>query len=128
MPGIALKVCARPGCTNVSESRFCSKHVTNKQQERKQFDQRRADDPIRKLYFTAIWQATRRIILFRDPLCKLCSQAFSAVADHIIPARKWVAQHGGDLESFFDESNLQGVCKPCHDAKTAKECGWAGKK
>jgi 5-methylcytosine-specific restriction endonuclease McrA len=50
----------------------------------------------------------------------------SAIADHIIAARKHIAQHGGDPSLFFDENNLQGVCKACHDAKTAKECGGAG--
>jgi hypothetical protein len=40
-------------------------------------------------------------------------------------ARKYVDQHGGDESFFFDESNLQGECKPCHDATTARECGFA---
>jgi hypothetical protein len=36
------------------------------------------------------------------------------------PAHRWVAEHNGDIESFYDESNLQGLCKPCHDLKTRR--------
>jgi 5-methylcytosine-specific restriction protein A len=124
MPVRALKPCVKPGCGRLN----CSEHTRDQQEERRRFDQGRAADPIRRLYFSAVWLTTRRIILFRDPICKICGVAFSTVADHKIPARKYVAAHGGDVESFFDESNLQGVCKSCHDAKTAKECGWAGRK
>ena len=42
------------------------------------------------------------------------------MVDHIIP-------HKGNLELFWDEDNLQALCKPCHDRKTAKEGRW-GKK
>jgi len=72
------------------------------------------------------WRATRLVILFRDPVCNVCHKAASTIADHIIAARTYIARHGGDPSIFFDENNLQGVCKACHDAKTAKECGWAG--
>jgi len=93
---------------------------------RAKLDIRRADDPIRKLYKTATWRATRLLILFRDPVCKLCHKAASTIADHIVAARKFVAQHNDDLSSFFDDNNLQGSCKKCHDAKTARECQFAG--
>jgi 5-methylcytosine-specific restriction endonuclease McrA len=87
---------------------------------------RRADDPIRKLYKTKTWRATRLVVLFRDPVCKLCDQAPSTICDHVISARKYLADHGVELHYFFDESNLQGVCQPCHDGKTAVESGFAG--
>ena len=90
-------------------------------------DADRAIDPIRSLLGTATWQATRRIIILRDIVCRKCLRAFSTEADHVIPARLWVKQHGGDLSTFFDESNLKGLCKPCHSAKTAREVGWAGR-
>src|SRR5258708_2691345 len=95
--------------------------------QRKKLDVQRADDPIRKLYKTASWRQTRILVLFRDPTCKTCKKVPSTVADHIIAARKYVAQHGDDLGMFFDQNNLQGSCKPCHDAKTATEVGWAGR-
>lgn len=87
---------------------------------------RRANDPIRKLYQTPTWRATRLVVLSRDPTCKMCGTATSTIADHIISARAYVAANAGELTYFFDEINLQGLCKSCHDAKTAKEVGWAG--
>lgn len=49
----------------------------------------------------------------------------STVVHHVIPARKYIDQHGGDESVFYDDTNLEGVCKPCHDAHTAKEVGFA---
>ena len=43
----------------------------------------------------------------------------STTVDHIIP-------HKGDRKLFWDKTNWQALCKPCHDAKTAREDGrWA---
>lgn len=39
----------------------------------------------------------------------------ATVVDHVKP-------HRGDLELFLDRTNLQSLCKPCHDAhKQAQE-------
>jgi 5-methylcytosine-specific restriction protein A len=92
---------------------------------RRKIDDDRAADPIRKLYRTPLWRSTRREILARDPFCEMCQQALSTIVHHIIAARKYINQHGGDESSFYDQENLQGVCKPCHDQHTAKECGFA---
>jgi 5-methylcytosine-specific restriction protein A len=98
-------------------------------EKRRVFDTSRLTDPIRKLYQTKLWRAVRRIVLVRDPFCGLCPesapQQLSTVVHHIIAARKYIEQHGGDESFFYDENNLQGVCKPCHDAHTARECGFA---
>jgi 5-methylcytosine-specific restriction endonuclease McrA len=47
-----------------------------------------------------------------------CGNHASFIADHIIPAHTVVEQRG--LEAFYDESNIQGLCKRCHDQKTAR--------
>jgi 5-methylcytosine-specific restriction protein A len=41
--------------------------------------------------------------------------------DHIKP-------HKGDMALFWDSSNWQSLCKPCHSAKTATEDGGFGRK
>lgn len=56
--------------------------------------------------------AIRLRILRRDPWCMACGDRRSTIADHVVPA----AEGGTD-----DISNGQGLCKPCHDAKTAAE-------
>lgn len=48
-----------------------------------------------------------------EPICRVCDFLPSVTADHIIP----VAEGGEEL----DRDNLQGICQPCHDAKTLEE-------
>lgn len=58
----------------------------------------------------------RAAVLREEPLCSPCRKAgrvvAATIADHIKP----LAEGGtGDRE------NYQGICKPCHDQKTASE-------
>jgi 5-methylcytosine-specific restriction endonuclease McrA len=54
------------------------------------------------------------------PLCIYCLKQDKLTptqeVDHIVP-------HLGDKDLFWDEKNLQALCKPCHSAKTAREDG-----
>lgn len=58
----------------------------------------------------------REQVLMEEPLCRPCQAQGrvepSTIADHIKPLAE-----GGTGE----RSNYQGICKPCHDAKTADE-------
>jgi 5-methylcytosine-specific restriction endonuclease McrA len=64
------------------------------------------------LYNTKRWYRLRWRQLQDFPLCAMCAAigrvASATVADHITP-------HRGDVVLFFDERNLQSLCKPCHD-------------
>ncbi|NMB34825.1 MAG: HNH endonuclease [Firmicutes bacterium] len=71
-----------------------------------------------------ICKLTRRLrkrVLLKHPLCAECKRqgrvTKATVVDHIIP-------HKGNPELFWDENNLQALCKPCHDLKTAREGRW----
>jgi 5-methylcytosine-specific restriction endonuclease McrA len=66
-------------------------------------------DRPRKLAFPP---AVRRAILKRDKWCAHCGERRATQADHIKP----VAEGGGNTIE-----NGQGLCDPCHDAKTAAE-------
>jgi 5-methylcytosine-specific restriction protein A len=63
-------------------------------------------------------QALRKRILDAEPLCRNCASNGRVCAaieiDHITPLSK-----GGT----YDDNNLQPLCVPCHEAKTAKDCG-----
>lgn len=63
------------------------------------------------------WHALRDQVLSEEPLCRVprCDRP-STIVDHITP-------HRGDVTLAFDRTNLQGMCKPHHDAKTAREVG-----
>lgn len=69
----------------------------------------------RKWYKTARWQKLRMQVLIRDRFtCQMAEcgrvegNTSQLVADHKI-------MHQGDEHLFWDEENLQCLCKPCHD-------------
>ncbi|MFG3338709.1 HNH endonuclease [Glycomyces sp. NPDC048151] len=57
-------------------------------------------------------RAIRAAILRRDRVCRICGGRPATIADHRTP----VAEGGAHTLA-----NGQGVCEPCHDAKTAGE-------
>jgi 5-methylcytosine-specific restriction enzyme A len=65
------------------------------------------------------WMAIRERMYKMNPLCVHCYAkgiyTFWEELDHIVPIHK-----GGSN----DQDNLQGLCKVCHDLKTAKELGY----
>ena len=67
------------------------------------------------------WRRARAAYLARHPLCAACrahgSLVPATIVDHVVP-------HRGDQKLFWDERNWQGLCKLCHDAKTAREGRW----
>jgi 5-methylcytosine-specific restriction protein A len=52
------------------------------------------------------------VVLARDPLCLICKTAPSTQADHVLPKAR------GGMDTL---ENLRGVCKSCHDSKSARE-------
>jgi 5-methylcytosine-specific restriction protein A len=55
----------------------------------------------------------------QQPLCVACEQAGKVSAaeevDHVVP----LAKGGAD-----DDTNLQSLCRECHQAKTRRDNGW----
>ena len=66
-----------------------------------------------KLYNRRWWRKIRLVLLNENPFCKLCDEPATDV-DHIEP-------HRGDTEKFYDENNLQTLCKSCHSLKTVQD-------
>ncbi len=70
------------------------------------------------------WQKARERFLSANPLCCYCERTGrvtpATIVDHIAP-------HQGDQELFWDESNWQPLCKPCHDSIKAREEGRGAK-
>lgn len=80
--------------------------------------QRIVFEPWRKLYATARWRKLRMDVFMRDRFkCCMClrvdGNTSRLVCDHVIP-------HKGDEALFWDEDNLQTLCKPCHDSDKQK--------
>lgn len=97
------KACLRPHCPNLAnEGQHCPEH--------------RRGTPAQRGYGPSHrrWRAQ---VLARDPLCVLCCRdegrvTPSTIADHVIPLSA-----GGTWKL----TNGQGVCRPCHNRKTAQE-------
>jgi len=117
MPAKAKRGCKQ--CGVLTDSTYCPAHAGLA----KRYDAERSKDPIRKLFNTVRWHWVRKTVLARDRICVICKSWAAEECDHVIPARKYIAQHGGDMNRFYDESNLAGLCKPCHSRKTATEDG-----
>lgn len=68
--------------------------------------------PHHHLYNTKVWRDLRAAQLRNEPLCRDHADrgrvVEARVVDHVVP-------HKGDEELFFDPTNLQSLCKPCHD-------------
>ncbi len=65
------------------------------------------------------WRRASRSYLRNHPQCAHCPCA-ATVVDHVKP-------HKGDYDLFWQESNWQPLCKPCHDTKTATHDGGFGR-
>lgn len=75
--------------------------------------------PWKAWYKTARWQRLRWKVLARDLFtCQKCRKTETntalLVADHIKP-------HKGDPILFWDEANIQCLCKRCHDSEKQRE-------
>lgn len=68
-----------------------------------------------RFYHSTEWQAVRRQVLERDHyLCQVCKRARritpATTVHHIIPVRV-------DYSKRLDPSNLETICKACHNAE-----------
>jgi 5-methylcytosine-specific restriction protein A len=111
----ALKVCARPGCPNVTASGRCADCTAAADKARGSATQRG--------YNSRGHQAFRRAVLLRDPICVACHAAVSTVADHHPVSRRDLLSLGLNAN---DPERGRGVCKRCHDRSTAvaQPGGW----
>jgi len=82
-------------------------------------EQREAD----RMRSSRRWQALRALVLGKEPMCRACAAAgrerAATEVDHIEPLV--VSIRAGRPLMAFTESNLQPLCEPCHDAKSAEE-------
>lgn len=111
MPYRPKHPCAHPGCPALvpSGAKYCDAHKPMHPEE--------VRSAARRGYGKA-WQRESKRFLRAHPLCVLCARqgryVKATVVDHIVP-------HRGDERLFWDESNWQPLCKPCHDKKTFTE-------
>jgi 5-methylcytosine-specific restriction protein A len=91
---------------------------SNPKAVRVRYDNSPARAADKRFYASAAWRRVRAQVLADRPLCVRCELAgYYRPADHVdhVEARK----RRPDLA--LDESNLQGLCQPCHNRKRAEE-------
>ena len=75
-------------------------------------------DEIRQLRSTRAYRRARQAFLTKRPLCVMCKdEGLIVVAeelDHKKPCH-------GNVDLFWDQTNWQGLCRKCHEKKTAAE-------
>jgi 5-methylcytosine-specific restriction protein A len=114
--------CRESGCcerTN-SASGFCTNHEksNSRVEQARERDKFRAQQPYRKLYHSAWWRKLRKYKLSLNPVCE--NLVFGE------PCHNWAntvhhkIDHKGNTKLFCDLSNLQSLCKSCHDALREK--------
>ena len=69
------------------------------------------DPAHQKIYKSARWKRLREDYLTENPYCEC--ERLATVVDHKIPIK-----NGG---AIWEWSNLQSMCRYCHNRKTAKE-------
>lgn len=68
--------------------------------------------PVPRKLYDRKWTKLARGVIRANPVCVRCRNRPSRHCDHIVPVK--VAPH-----RRYDRSNLQALCKICHDAITA---------
>ena len=113
----AKSPCRFAGCNVlVSIPGHCDKHrkeTFKKQKQSVSYDYKERN----RFYQRKPWKVVRSAHLNAEPLCRSCKVigrlVAAAVVDHIVP----ISAGGADL----DDSNLQSLCKSCHNTKTLIE-------
>jgi 5-methylcytosine-specific restriction enzyme A len=116
MPRSAPTPCRYPGCAaTVLQSGYCPAHqpLIHRDYGRA----RRSFDAELGFYQSRQWRELRAAYLREHPLCVACAARSVVVAarvvDHVQPIKEGGAR--------FDCNNLQSLCVPCHNRKTARE-------
>ena len=109
MPYKPKRPCSYPGCSRLTDGRFCDEH---RQVADHQYNRYLRDPDTNKRYGRA-WKKIRAQYIQARPLCEQCvienSLTPAAEAHHILPLA-----NGGT----HDDDNLMALCKSCHSRIT----------
>lgn len=110
-----MRPCAVKTCAELADigKGYCDKHYIEKMREHKRKYQKYQKYRGQGLYHTHKWKMLRKKVLLKHPVCELCNEAKGEEVDHVQP---WTTE-----AEFYDEENLQSLCKSCHSKKTAHE-------
>jgi 5-methylcytosine-specific restriction protein A len=106
-----FKILDKPG--------YCNKHKhleAEAIQRKKEYFERLSlkKEEYKHLYNDSRWNKLRVKIINERRCCELCHSTQSLEVHHLI-------KHYGDETLFFDENNIQLLCKACHSKENARQ-------
>lgn len=114
MPLKPKRPCSSPGCSCLTDDRFCNEHARKESQRYERYDR----DPAKKKRYGRSWRRIRDQQLTEHPLCEQCMKIGKTTpareVHHIEPLSQ-----GGTNEL----KNLMSLCTRCHSEITARESG-----
>lgn len=125
-----MRICSGAGCLRAvpDDVRFCDEckpHAQPTDSIREHKMGYTADlDALKK---STRWQQIRALVVRSQPMCARCKRQVTQIVDHVVPAEIAVmqAQLNGRFRDkwagYFLRSNLQGLCRVCHRAKTDED-------
>lgn len=106
----AMHECRKAGCkVLLPKAGWCEQH---RGESTRMFESVGRRESAARRGYGRKWRDFRREWFRDQPLCVLCGKPATEL-DHVIP-------HRGNMDLFWDEGNLQGLCKECHVKKTAR--------
>lgn len=120
MPKKPKRPCAKPGCPNLTDGRFCERH---QKEENKRYEKYDRNPAVRRRY-GRVWKRIRDAHVSRFPYCQKCLESGKLVPVAEVHHIKLLAEGG-----THERSNLISLCKSCH-ARIHAERGdrWEKKK
>jgi 5-methylcytosine-specific restriction endonuclease McrA len=116
-----IRLCLEPRCPNPATGRGrCDEHRKPIERERS----RRCREATNGVYKRRKWELTRRAVLARDPICKVCNETLSTEVDHIVPRE----DGGADYDMDALQGSVSTVTSPRPRARTRQGPGGRSKR
>jgi len=114
MPRRPPHPCGRPGCRELTHTRYCPTHTA---EENKTYDKHHRDKELKRFYNSQPWETLRRQKLGKDPFCEDCRKGGTLIKATMVDHIREIKDGGERL----DMENLQSLCHSCHSRKSMKE-------
>lgn len=105
MPRKPKRPCAYPGCSNLTEGRYCPEHQTKVNSEYEKYGR----DPRTKKRYGRAWKRIRDKYVMEHPFCEQCFERGIIAETEEVHHKKPLSEGG-----THDRSNLIALCKSCH--------------
>ena len=105
VPRKPKKPCSFPGCPELTEGRYCEKHL---KEERARYEKYERDPDTKKRY-GRVWTRIRAGYAKEHPFCEICLEKGFIVPVEEVHHKVPLAEGG-----THERSNLMSLCRSCH--------------